>query len=102
MGDNMSYEELLALQERVGHVSRGLSTNDVDRVSSVCPPPAEPASKGADADADSCVICMTEFAATRDNDCRRIHVCGHLFHDACLTRWFKENKKCPICNREAN
>lgn len=100
--DNMSYEELLALQERVGHVSKGLGKADIDRVSSLCAPPAEPSptKAGQDADADSCVICMTEFAATRDNDCRRIHVCGHLFHDACLTRWLKDNKKCPICNRE--
>jgi hypothetical protein len=101
--DHMSYEDLLALQERVGHVSKGLGKNDINRVSSVCPPPSEPSPNkdDADGDADSCVICMTEYAATKDNDCRRIHACGHLFHDACLSRWFKDNKRCPICNREA-
>lgn len=100
--DNMSYEELLALQERVGHVSKGLSAAQIATVSTLCEPPSasSPGGTRRDDDATQCVICLTEFEASKDNDCRRVNVCRHVFHDVCLTRWLRDNRRCPICNAE--
>jgi RING-box protein 1 len=25
-------------------------------------------------------------------------ICGHMFHDECITPWLKSNTKCPICS----
>ena len=25
-------------------------------------------------------------------------ICGHMFHDECITPWLKNNTKCPICS----
>ena len=27
-------------------------------------------------------------------------LCTHYFCDECVTKWFENNKKCPICNME--
>lgn len=49
-----------------------------------------------------CSICMDEFAA--EEVLSRIPTCQHMFHSACITKWFnsktqKKEQKCPLCNQ---
>jgi O-acetyl-ADP-ribose deacetylase (regulator of RNase III) len=49
-----------------------------------------------------CGICIEEFSGKGDatSVSRVIQLtCGHPFHEACLTRWFEERRRCPTCKR---
>ena len=59
--DNMSYEELLALEERMGNVNRGLPKEKFDKI------PVEKFSRYKFID-DKCIICQYEFK-TNGNIC---------------------------------
>ncbi|KAF7019076.1 hypothetical protein CFC21_032294 [Triticum aestivum] len=93
--DNMSYEELLALEERIGNVSTGLTENDVMkllkqrkfsswRLSSV--------------EHEPCCICQEEYVD--GDDLGTLH-CGHDFHASCIRQWLVVKNLCPICKSTA-
>uniref|UniRef100_A0A453D889 RING-type E3 ubiquitin transferase n=1 Tax=Aegilops tauschii subsp. strangulata TaxID=200361 RepID=A0A453D889_AEGTS len=93
--DNMSYEELLALEERIGNVSTGLTENDVMkllkqrkfsswRLSSV--------------EYEPCCICQEEYVD--GDDLGTLH-CGHDFHASCIRQWLVVKNLCPICKSTA-
>ncbi|KQJ84989.1 probable E3 ubiquitin-protein ligase HIP1 isoform X2 [Brachypodium distachyon] len=93
--DNMSYEELLALEERIGNVSTGLSEEDVMnllkqrkfsswRLSSV--------------EHEPCSICQEEYID--GDDLGTLH-CGHDFHAGCIRQWLVVKNLCPICKNTA-
>ena len=118
--DNMTYEQILALQERVGFVSKGLDPRKVERVTEPWPSPATmarapsspftvapvaPAIPSTTATPPKpppqdgpprCVICLVDFDI--DDVCRRVVSCEHIFHDDCLKRWLEEQHRCPICS----
>lgn len=90
--DNMSYEELLALEERIGDVNTGLSKEVILKsmkqrqhiaFMAISTQVLEP-----------CCICREEYD-TGDNigslDC------GHDFHTDCITQWLIQKNVCPIC-----
>ena len=102
--DNMTYEQLLALEEQVGSVSKGLSKNDIN----VCyyiiiyniyvqKIPIVKFSKYRHKDCDKCAICQFEY---KNNENLRKYKCGHLYHVECSDEWLKSNKTCPICKAE--
>ncbi|KAL3515290.1 hypothetical protein ACH5RR_022192 [Cinchona calisaya] len=93
--DNMSYEELLALEERIGNVNTGLSegavlhalrqrkhrfvTNESQKL-------------------EPCCICQEDYIVGDDIgtlDCR------HEFHVCCIKQWLKLKNMCPICKTTA-
>ncbi|KAL5987805.1 histidine permease [Asimina triloba] len=83
--DNMSYEELLALEERIGNVSTGLSEEiTLKRLKQwkyvaaavEAPPQEEEYVEGED-------------VGTLD--------CGHDFHTDCVKQWLTHKNLCPIC-----
>ncbi|CAA6672559.1 unnamed protein product [Spirodela intermedia] len=87
--DNMSYEELLALEERIGNVSTGLGEDTVHKnlkqrkyVSSAAARqnPAEDYADGEDLG---------------------LLACGHDFHASCVGRWLVQKNVCPICKETA-
>ena len=41
-----------------------------------------------------CVICLNDYV---NDDDLRVAPCNHHFHAACIDRWLKINKKCPLC-----
>lgn len=46
---------------------------------------------------DECAICYEKIY---NKDCKRLSVCGHLFHESCVDRWFQtpgQQQTCPVC-----
>ncbi|XP_054815178.1 probable E3 ubiquitin-protein ligase ZFP1 isoform X2 [Prosopis cineraria] len=101
--EDMSYEELLALGERIGNVSTGLSeetiTTQLKTKTFDCSGAAnlkEAASE--DEENDSCIICLDEY---KKLDTVGILECGHEYHADCLKKWLLLKNVCPICKSEA-
>ncbi|KAI1785074.1 hypothetical protein LXA43DRAFT_856555, partial [Ganoderma leucocontextum] len=44
---------------------------------------------------DRCGVCMSQFR--RDERAALTPVCKHSFHEACLQKWLRESRVCPIC-----
>ncbi|CAN8276971.1 unnamed protein product [Cochlearia groenlandica] len=89
--DNMSYEELLALEERMGDVCTGL--ND-ETISSRLTQRKYKNSTKSTKDAEPCCICQEEY--NEGEDMGRLE-CGHEFHSQCIKEWLKQKNLCPIC-----
>ncbi|KAL6218853.1 hypothetical protein ACLB2K_012060 [Fragaria x ananassa] len=94
--DNMTYEELLALGERIGDVSTGLSEETILKlmkqrkcVSVMTEFPA---------DMEPCCICQEQYAD--GDDIGRLD-CGHDFHTNCIKQWLMQKNLCPICKTPA-
>ncbi|CAH9125363.1 unnamed protein product [Cuscuta epithymum] len=90
--DNMSYEELLALEERIGNVCTGLTEDTIvcrlkhrKYTSMVTVEPVE---------TEPCCICQEEY---NDGDDLGTLDCGHDFHKGCINQWLKHKNLCPIC-----
>ncbi|XP_062091031.1 E3 ubiquitin-protein ligase MBR2 isoform X2 [Humulus lupulus] len=90
--DNMSYEELLALEERIGDVSTGLSEEMVLKL--MKQRKYEPISVEVGPDPEPCCICQEEYA---DGDDVGALDCGHDFHTDCVKQWLMQKNLCPIC-----
>ncbi|KAG4076037.1 hypothetical protein HA402_011511 [Bradysia odoriphaga] len=41
-----------------------------------------------------CTICMASLSF---NEAANAASCGHVFHEPCLVRWFRQSKTCPQC-----
>ncbi|XP_074319320.1 putative E3 ubiquitin-protein ligase ZFP1 [Silene latifolia] len=101
--DDMSYEELLALSERIGTVSTGLSEDDITghlktkRYSSIGAINLEEL-PCMDQTNDSCIICQDEY---EDRDEVGELECGHDYHADCLKKWLLVKNVCPICKSPA-
>eukprot|EP01012_Entosiphon_sulcatum_P016544 TRINITY_DN21469_c0_g1_i1.p1 TRINITY_DN21469_c0_g1~~TRINITY_DN21469_c0_g1_i1.p1 ORF type:complete len:314 (+),score=36.16 TRINITY_DN21469_c0_g1_i1:83-943(+) len=92
--DNMGYEELLALEEAMGSVSRGLSKGQLRSVTSV----RQLAEKElASLQSTECSVCMCEFEVAEKV---RTLPCLHMFHCHCVDRWFEAKRTCPICKAD--
>lgn len=90
--DNMSYEELLALGERIGDVKTGLDEDKILKlmkqrkcmyISTRNPKDMEP-----------CCICQEEYKLGDDLGTLE---CGHDFHTNCIKQWLVLKNLCPIC-----
>ncbi|KAG8376536.1 hypothetical protein BUALT_Bualt09G0073700 [Buddleja alternifolia] len=93
--DNMSYEELLALGERIGTVNTGLD----DGLISKCMTESIYCSSDLFQDEASCVICLEEYKNM--DDVGTLKVCGHDFHVGCIQKWLSMKNSCPICKASA-
>eukprot|EP00256_Glycine_max_P057523 XP_014625385.1 E3 ubiquitin-protein ligase MBR2 [Glycine max] len=89
--DNMSYEELLALEERIGNVSTGLSEEIVSKLLKKKKYSAEPDSQH---EAEPCCVCQEEY---KDGDDLGSLDCGHDYHRDCIKQWLMHKNLCPIC-----
>ena len=90
--DNMSYEELLALEERMGKVSKGIPKEKIEKL------PRDSFTKYKYTD-DKCIICQYEF-----KNYERVIVlsCKHCYHPDCITQWLENHTACPYCKNEIN
>ncbi|XP_021744457.1 E3 ubiquitin-protein ligase RNF12-like [Chenopodium quinoa] len=91
--DNMSYEELLALEERMGTVSTAVPENvlanclkrSIYQGISEC---------REDENDVKCSICQEEYADTEELG--RLS-CNHRYHFECINQWLKLKNWCPVC-----
>lgn len=89
--DNMDYDQLTELGQRIGSVRAGLSAAQIARLPSAA----------YDADAHSstpiCAICREDFD---DKKMVTQLSCNHVFHTSpCLTLWLRDHKSCPYCKQ---
>ncbi|EOA20406.1 hypothetical protein CARUB_v10000716mg [Capsella rubella] len=99
--DNMSYEELLALEEKMGTVSTALSEEALLKSlkSSIYRPTDESGEICLNKDDDvKCSICQEEYV---DGDEVGTLPCQHKYHVSCAQQWLRMKNWCPICKTSA-
>lgn len=90
--DNMSYEELLALEERIGSVCTGLTEENImSRLKQQKFLNTKPANE---LETEPCSICREEYNVGENIG---ILECGHSFHTGCIKQWLVIKNLCPIC-----
>ncbi|XP_050366968.1 E3 ubiquitin-protein ligase MBR2-like [Argentina anserina] len=94
--DNMSYEELLALEEHIGDVSTGLSEETISKL--MKQRKCLSITTEFPADMEPCCICQEQYA---DGDDIGTLDCGHDFHTNCIKQWLMQKNLCPICKTPA-
>ncbi|XP_076954844.1 uncharacterized protein LOC143629459 [Bidens hawaiensis] len=90
--DNMSYEELLALEERIGDVKTGLTEEAI--LNLLKPRKHFSFMAIATQNSEPCCICQEEY--NNGDDIGTLD-CGHEFHIGCIKEWLKQKNLCPIC-----
>jgi len=91
----MSYEELLALGERIGSVSTGLADEKISScVMEVTCCSSARAQDGIGKENARCVICLEEY---KFKDSMGKLKCGHDYHADCIKKWLQVKSVCPIC-----
>ncbi|GMI83667.1 MED25 BINDING RING-H2 PROTEIN 1 [Hibiscus trionum] len=90
--DNMSYEELLALEESIGDVSTGLNEETIRKL--MKQKKYSSTATESTQELEPCCICQEEYA---DGDDTGILDCGHDFHTDCIKQWLMLKNLCPIC-----
>ncbi|XP_019176621.1 PREDICTED: probable E3 ubiquitin-protein ligase RHG1A isoform X2 [Ipomoea nil] len=101
--DNMSYEELLALGERMGTVSTALSDEAMSKclrrsVYRVTSSGVGVAGLKGGEDDNKCSICQEEYVL---GDEMGMLGCEHGYHLACVHQWLRMKNWCPICKASA-
>ncbi|XP_047972378.1 probable E3 ubiquitin-protein ligase RHG1A [Salvia hispanica] len=99
--DNMSYEELLALEERMGTVSTALSEEALSKcvtrsVYETTTSNIETTESGNDI---KCSICQDEYVT--GDEIGSLVECQHGFHTTCINQWLQVKNWCPICKASA-
>ncbi|GMH23238.1 hypothetical protein Nepgr_025081 [Nepenthes gracilis] len=94
--DNMSYEELLSLEERIGNVCTGLNEETV--LSRMQQYKYISTMRDVQTEVELCCICREEY-----NDWEDLGIldCGHDFHTDCIKQWLAQKNLCPICKTTA-
>ncbi|KAL8234717.1 hypothetical protein R6Q59_020817 [Mikania micrantha] len=90
--DNMSYEELLALEERIGDVKTGLTEELI--LNSLNQRKYFSFMAIATQNFEPCCICQEEY---NNGDDIGVLDCGHEFHTCCIKQWLTQKNICPIC-----
>ena len=83
----MTYEELLALGEQIGSVSKGLSLEEIGKLKServTC--------------SHVCSICLVPIES--GSIASKLEPCGHIYDLECIQTWLEQNKTCPLCLQE--
>ncbi|GFZ19587.1 RING/U-box superfamily protein [Actinidia rufa] len=93
--DNMSYEELLALEERIGNVSTGLSEETI--MKSMQQQKYLSIVEESPSSLEPCCICRARVEEYVTGDDIGTLDCGHDFHTSCIKQWLTQKNLCPIC-----
>lgn len=94
--DNMSYEELLALEEHIGNVNTGLSEETI--LVNLKQRKHGSVHGQSSSNLEPCCICQEEYTA---GDIMGMLDCGHEFHTNCIKQWLVLKNTCPICKMTA-
>ncbi|XP_059639227.1 E3 ubiquitin-protein ligase MBR1-like [Cornus florida] len=100
--DNMTYEQLVELGDRIGYVNTGLREHEIlswlrktkMRIMKYRLPPPTTMTETE----RKCSICQEEYE--EDDKMGKLD-CGHLYHIECIKRWLKNKNICPICKTQA-
>lgn len=93
--DSMTYEELLALEERIGNVSTGLTEEMILK----CLKQKKYSAAGkSQSENEPCSVCQEDYNEGEDVGTL---VCGHDFHRECIKQWLTHKNLCPICKTTA-
>ena len=105
--DEMTYEEMLELGERIGDVReerwRSRSQEFINKLPIVIYKKEKAASqeretpqKGVGATLESCLVCQCSY---EDGDTLRRLPCNHHYHVDCIDQWLQMKNTCPVCKR---
>jgi len=101
IGEDMSYEDLLRLQEHLGgNVNSGAdeaTINQNTRTETFIPHPDAAEASREQSSSIACAVCLCDFETGEQ---LRELKCTHKFHSSCVDQWLKINKTCPICKAE--
>ena len=89
--DQMTYEQLLQLEDNVGSVNKGLTSEQIDNL------PNKRFKKEKNREFFQCIICMEEF---QEKEKVKALPCAHIFHINCIKQWLLKQKTCPFCKSE--
>lgn len=95
--DGMSYEELLALGDRIGTVNTGLSEDALHKCLKRSLYMATAPETHQDCDR-KCSICQEEYSCGEEVGKM---ACKHYYHIACIQHWLRQKNWCPICKSVA-
>ncbi|MED6156004.1 hypothetical protein PIB30_010936 [Stylosanthes scabra] len=90
--DNMSYEQLLELGDRIGHVSTGLKENEM--AANITKTKLQVSDDQVD---KTCTICQEEYEA--EDQLGSLH-CDHTYHFQCIKQWVAHKNFCPVCKQQ--
>ncbi|KAJ6800681.1 E3 ubiquitin-protein ligase MBR2-like [Iris pallida] len=99
--DRMSYEELLELGDRIGHVSTGLREDEISRSLRKMKHSVFDASRlhiSTEMER-KCSICQVGFLLEEyevNEDIGKLE-CGHSYHMYCIKQWLLQKNTCPVC-----
>ena len=87
--DNMTYEELLELEEKMGKVSNGLTDEEIKQLKH------EKYIKYKYLE-DKCIVCQYDF---KELETIVVLPCKHCFHFPCIKPWITNQHHCPLCKK---
>ncbi|KAK7271216.1 hypothetical protein RJT34_26930 [Clitoria ternatea] len=94
--DNMSYEQLLELGERIGYVNTGLKEDEMGNNIRKVKVLSSNDTSMYQTD-KKCSICQEEYES--DDEIGRLN-CGHNYHFQCIKQWVVHKNFCPVCKQE--
>nr|ACN31440.1 unknown [Zea mays] len=92
--DNMTYEELLELGDKIGYVNTGLRDDEITRNLRKVKHPSFSSLRFATEMERKCSICQEEFETNEEMG--RLD-CGHSYHVYCIKQWLSQKNICPVC-----
>ncbi|MCL7047300.1 hypothetical protein MKW94_002587 [Papaver nudicaule] len=96
--DDMRYEELMELLERIGKVQIGLSKETISshlKTTVHAPTFVDSSEKRT----EICTICQDKY---ENKDKIGSLDCKHEYHEDCITQWLVQKNVCPICRRQSS
>ena len=91
--DDMNYEQLLNLEEKMGKVSLGVNKEIIEKLG------IKKYNDEEYKNCETCMICLDDFNI--GEEIRQLD-CLHIFHLKCIDHWLEDNKKCPVDFHEIN
>ena len=88
--DQMTYEQILELEEQIGNISNGLSDEEMKHLK------REKYIKYKYLD-DKCIICQYVF---KELETIVVFPCNHCFHFSCIKPWLTTQHHCPLCKKD--
>ena len=92
--DNMTYEQMLALEDRNGKVSKGLKLSEIKKIKEKIWRRKTDTTKKE----ETCSICFEKYKL--NDKVKELKNCQHSYHSSCIDKWLKNEKRCPVCNDE--